>query len=47
MILVDVDYWTTRYPAWPLLERLGDGSGCWCKVVHCVDDVAEAVHLLG
>jgi predicted Rossmann-fold nucleotide-binding protein len=45
MILVDIDYWTTRYPAWPLLERLGDGR-LLGKVVHCVDDVAEAVDLL-
>ena len=27
MILIGIDYWTTAYPAWPLLERLGDG--CW------------------
>ena len=45
MILVGVDYWTSRYPAWPLLERLGQ-ERLMGKVVHCVDDVAEAVDLL-
>ena len=46
MILIGIDYWTTRYPAWPLLERLGHGR-LMGKVVHCVDDVADAIDLLG
>jgi predicted Rossmann-fold nucleotide-binding protein len=46
MILIGIDYWTTTYPAWPLLERLGNGR-LMGKVIHCVDDVAEAVRLLG
>ena len=46
MILIGIDYWTTTYPAWPLLERLGGGR-LMGKVIHCVDDVAAAVRLLG
>ena len=46
MILIGIDYWTTTYPAWPLLERLGNGR-LMGTVIHCVDDVAEAVRLLG
>ena len=46
LILIGIDYWTTTYPAWPLLERLGEGR-LMGKVIHVVDDIAEAVRLLG
>ena len=45
MVLVGVEYWTTTYPAWPLLQRLGDGRPMGA-VVHCVDSVEEAAGLL-
>lgn len=45
MVLVGVDYWTTTYPAWPLLQRLGAGKTLG-TVIHCVDDVGEAAALL-
>jgi hypothetical protein len=43
--LVGREYWTTVYPAWPLLQRLGAGRPMG-DVIHCVDDVKEAVDVL-
>jgi predicted Rossmann-fold nucleotide-binding protein len=45
MILVGVDYWTSELPAWPLLQRLGEGRTIG-RVIHCVDEVAEAAGLI-
>jgi predicted Rossmann-fold nucleotide-binding protein len=45
MVLVGTDYWTTRLPAWPLLQRLADGRAM-AEVIACVDDVADAAALL-
>ncbi len=45
MILVGVAYWTKTYPAWPLLQRLGDGRAMG-RVIHCVDDIAGVPQLL-
>lgn len=45
MVLVGVDYWTTTLPAWPLLQRLGQGRPMGA-VVACVDTVEEAAGLL-
>jgi predicted Rossmann-fold nucleotide-binding protein len=45
LILVGREYWTAVYPAWPLLQRLGVGRPMG-EVIHCVDDVKEAVDLL-
>ena len=45
MILVGLDYWTTTLPAWPLLQRLGEGRSMGA-VIHCVDEVADATTLL-
>jgi hypothetical protein len=45
MVLVGVEYWTSTYPAWPLLQRLGAGRPMGA-VVHCVDTVDEAASLL-
>lgn len=46
MVLVGVGYWTRTYPAWPLLQALGQGRAMGA-VVHCVDTVEEAAALLG
>ena len=45
MVLVGVDYWTERLPAWPLLQRLA-ADRPMAAAVHCVDDIAEAADLL-
>ncbi len=45
MILVGIGYWTERYPAWPLLQRLGEGRPMG-EVIHCVDDAPAAAELL-
>jgi predicted Rossmann-fold nucleotide-binding protein len=45
MVLVGTDYWTKTYPAWELLQRLGEGRALG-EVIHCVDDVDSAVALL-
>jgi predicted Rossmann-fold nucleotide-binding protein len=45
MILVGTDYWTNAYPAWPLLERLGDGRPMG-DVIHCVDKMSDVTDLL-
>ena len=45
MILVGTDYWTRTYPAWNLLQRLGEGRAL-ADVIHCVDDVTSAAAIL-
>jgi predicted Rossmann-fold nucleotide-binding protein len=45
LILVGREYWTAVYPAWPLLQRLGTDRPMG-EVIHCVDDVKEAVDIL-
>jgi len=45
MILVGAEYWTNAYPAWPLLERLGDGR-LMGDVIHCVDKMSDVIDLL-
>jgi predicted Rossmann-fold nucleotide-binding protein len=45
LILVGREYWTGVYPAWPLLQRLGAGRPMG-EVIHCVDDVKEAIDVL-
>lgn len=45
LVLVGVDHWTDRLPAWPLLQALA-GDRPMAAVVHCVDSVAEAADLL-
>lgn len=45
MVLVGVEYWTSTYPAWPLLRQLGRGRAM-AGVISCVDTVAEAAALL-
>ncbi len=45
MILVGRTYWTQTYPAWPLLQRLGEGRRLG-EVIQLVDDVAEAADRL-
>jgi len=46
MVLVGVDHWTRELPAWPLLEALA-GDRTMAARVHLVDDVSDAVGLLG
>ena len=45
MVLVGVDYWTTTYPAWPLLQRLA-AERPMEAAVSCVDSVSDAAELL-
>ena len=45
LILVGRQHWTATYPAWPLLQRLGDGRPMG-ELIYCVDDVYEAASLL-
>jgi predicted Rossmann-fold nucleotide-binding protein len=45
LVLVGVDYWTERLPAWPLLQRLA-ADRPMAAAMHCVDTVAEAADLL-
>lgn len=45
MILVGTDYWNNTYPAWPLLEQLGEGREM-ADAIHCVQTVAEAAELV-
>jgi predicted Rossmann-fold nucleotide-binding protein len=45
MVLVGVDYWTTTYPAWPLLQRLAAGRPMEAAI-SCVDSVSDAAELL-
>ena len=46
MVLVGRTYWTETLPAWPLLRSLARGRPMESRV-HLVDDVDEAVDLLG
>jgi predicted Rossmann-fold nucleotide-binding protein len=46
MVLVDVDYWTRTFPAWPLLQALAADRPMESQV-HLVDSVDEALSLLG
>jgi predicted Rossmann-fold nucleotide-binding protein len=45
MVLVGVDYWTERLPAWPLLQRLA-ADRPMAAAIHCVEDIDEATDLL-
>ena len=45
LVLVGVDYWTERLPAWPLLQRLA-GDRPMADAIHRVDDIAVAADLL-
>jgi predicted Rossmann-fold nucleotide-binding protein len=45
MVLVGMEYWTTTYPAWPLLQRLA-ADRPMSLAVSCVDSVGEAAELL-
>lgn len=46
MVLVGRDYWTRRYPAWPLLKALAKGRAMEPHV-HLVDTIDDAVELIG
>ena len=45
MVLVGKDYWTSRLPAWPLLEALGSAGPLGPKL-HLVDSTPEVVPAL-
>jgi predicted Rossmann-fold nucleotide-binding protein len=45
LVLVDKDYWTSRLPAWPLLDALGSGRPLGPKL-HLVDSTEEVVPTL-
>lgn len=45
MVLVGREYWTQRYPAWPLLQALAAGRPKE-RHVHLVDTVTEAAELI-
>ena len=45
MVLVGREYWTERYPAWPLLQALAKGRPMEPHV-HLVDSVDEAAELM-
>jgi predicted Rossmann-fold nucleotide-binding protein len=45
LILIGREYWTDVFPAWPLLQRLGEDRPMG-ELIFCVDDVKEAVDLL-
>lgn len=45
LVLVGMEYWTSTYPAWPLLQQLGRGR-VMAEVISCVDTVAEAAEAL-
>lgn len=45
MVLIGRDYWTRRYPAWPLLKALAKGRAMEPHV-HLVDTVEDAVELM-
>ncbi|GAB6987357.1 LOG family protein [Nocardioides pyridinolyticus] len=45
MVLVGVSYWTDELPAWPLLERLAQGTAMEPHV-HLVETIDEAAKLL-
>ncbi len=45
MVLVGREYWTERYPAWPLLKALAKGRPMEAHV-HLVDSIDEAAELV-
>ena len=45
MVLVGVEHWTRRLPAWPLLQSLGDGRAMGSHI-HLVDTIEEAADVL-
>jgi predicted Rossmann-fold nucleotide-binding protein len=45
LILIDREYWTEAFPAWPLLKRLGEDRPMG-ELIYCVDDVKEVIDLL-
>jgi predicted Rossmann-fold nucleotide-binding protein len=45
LVLVGVEHWTERLPAWPLLQRLGRDRPMG-RHLHLVDDVEEAAAVL-
>jgi predicted Rossmann-fold nucleotide-binding protein len=45
LILVDVDYWTTALPVWPLLQSLSTNRHLSTSI-HLVDTIEEAVGLV-
>lgn len=45
MVLVGVEHWTRRLPAWPLLEALGRDRAMGARL-HLVDDIDQAAELL-
>ncbi|MFJ3609789.1 LOG family protein [Streptomyces hydrogenans] len=49
MVLVDRDHWTTRYPAWPLLQALAAGRPMAARIalVDSVDEAPAALDGLG
>ncbi|GHJ94429.1 hypothetical protein SNE510_39480 [Streptomyces sp. NE5-10] len=49
MVLVDRDHWTTRYPAWPLLQALAAGRPMAARIalVDSVDEAPAALAGLG
>ena len=48
MVLLGVEQWTERLPAWPLLAALADAAGDRMRErVHLVDSLDEAAEILG
>jgi predicted Rossmann-fold nucleotide-binding protein len=45
MVLVGIDHWTRKLPAWPLLQSLGDGRVMGSHI-HLVDTIEEAADVL-
>jgi len=45
LVLVGTDYWTTRLPAWPLVEALAQGRAM-AGYVHLTESMAEVPDLL-
>ena len=44
-MLVDVEHWTEKLPAWPLLQALGRDRAMGTRI-HCVDTVDEAIDVI-
>ena len=45
MVLVGREYWTERYPAWPLLAALAEGRAM-APHVHLADSLEEAAEIV-